>query len=174
MQEMHSEEELEDAVPEEWKEDAVPQLFLASRTPQTTTTTTTTSPTSPLLSITGRAIAYMVAAGWPFLAAWIEFLRLDASHAVDTNSCSEEGCSLESHIFLQQAMNWMLVASIVSVVVTAGLIHLRRAVRARRPASPASDAPVSRLVVAGLFITLCALAFLVGILRGAIISHFGR
>ncbi|HEX4788610.1 MAG TPA: hypothetical protein VH372_09130 [Actinospica sp.] len=165
MQELSSEAEPEDVVPDGW-EDEVPALFLASTTPP--------APTAPLLPIAGKTLAYVAAGGWPFLWAWIEFLRLNAAHAVDTDMCSDAGCSQESHIFLQQDMSWFLLASCISVVVMAGLLHLRPARRAGRPKARAGEAPVSRLLLVGLFATACTLAFLIGILRGVIISRLGH
>jgi uncharacterized membrane protein YidH (DUF202 family) len=163
MEDAQSEAEPEDAVPEEWQ-DRVPELFLASRNPR--------SP-APLLPLARTALAYTAAGAWPFAWVWIEFLRLDAANAA-SNMCDVYGCAPESHVFVEQNMMWAVLLSGASVAVTAGLIRLRRFVRARRRVTPPNEAPVSRYAVAGVFVAVCTLAFLVGALRGVIIDHLGR
>lgn len=165
LEEPEAEEEPQDAVPQGW-EDEPPALFPASTAPRTRT--------PALLPLTGRVVTYIVAAGWPFIGAYAEFVRLDDAHAVDLSMCSEGGCALASHVYVEQGMGWTIPLSLISVVVVAALFRLRRFVRSRHPVPSTNDGPVNRFLLAGIFLGICTLAFLVGILRGVIISRFGH
>lgn len=159
----HGEAEIEDAVPESW-DGRGPELFLASKASRTPT---------PRLVVARRAIAYAMAGVWPFIWLWIEFLRLDAANAM-SDMCDVYGCAPESHVFVERNIWWALLLSCISVVVMAGLIRLLRLIGARRRATQPSERPVKPYAVAGLFLAVCALAFLIGVLRGVMISHLGH
>lgn len=163
MEDAQGEAEPEDEVPKEFR-DRVPELFLASRNPRTP---------APVLLLARKALAYTAAGAWPFAWIWIEFLRLDDADAA-SNMCDVYGCAPESHVFVEQNAMSAVLLSGASMAAMAGLIRLRRFLRARRRVTPPSEAPVSRYAIAGLFVAICTLAFLVGALRGVIINHLGR
>lgn len=163
MEDARCEAEPEDEVPEEFQ-DRVPELFPASRNPRT--------PTPPLL-LARKALAYAAAGAWPFAWIWIEFLRLDKAGTA-SHICDVYGCAPESHVFVEQNVTLAVVLSGASLAAMAGLIRLRRFVRKRRRPTPPSEAPVNRYALAGLFVGVCTLAFLVGVARGMIINYLGR
>lgn len=122
-----------------------------------------------LVSFFGKAIAYTAAAAWPFVWAWLEYVSLNDS-PIRSNVCSYSGCVGRGSVFAGAILGWLPVMSGGSVFAVWAAIRLRRRLRAR----PRREGPVNRLVLAGLFVGVCALAFLVGVLRGVVIAHTGH
>jgi hypothetical protein len=122
-----------------------------------------------------RTVAYSAAITWPFLGTAYEYYTLNGSGA-STNICDQEGCVLAGTEFAHQALPWLLPASAVSTLLVMGWNKAVRQLRdnARLPAPEDEKPPVPKIVIAGGFVALCALAFVVGILRGMMISHLGH
>ncbi len=121
-----------------------------------------------------RAVAYSAAIAWPFLGTAYEYYTLNGSNT-SSNICSEYGCVLAGTEFAHQALPLLLPASAVSALLVAGwnkgVRRLRENARVREPED--EKPPVPKIVIAGGFVAVCALAFIVGILRGVMISHLG-
>jgi hypothetical protein len=120
-----------------------------------------------------RVLAYGAAAAWPFLGAYYEYKTLNDSGAY-SNLCDESGCVPLGNEFAHQALGWLLPLSIASMLVVWGTQAALRALRVRRRMREPKDKPVNRFVLAGMFVGICALALLVGVLRGVMIDRYGR
>jgi len=120
-----------------------------------------------------RTLAYGAAAVWPFLGTYYEYTTLNDSGA-QSNVCDESGCVGLGTEFAHNALGWLLPLSLVSLLVVWGMDRALQALGRWRRAHEPNDKPVSRIVLAGMFVGVCALALLVGILRGILINKYGR
>jgi hypothetical protein len=119
-----------------------------------------------------RVVAYTAALSWPFLGTLIEYKTLNDSGA-ESDVCSYNGCVALGTEFASQAGPWLVPLSAASALMVFGV---SRAVRAahERVREPEDEKPVPRIVLAGMFVGVCALAFVVGVLRGVMIDDVGR
>lgn len=105
-----------------------------------------------------RAAAYTAAVSWPLLGALFEYVNLD------------DGAE-----FVSRALPWSVPVAAVSALAVARIDRAVQTARGRvRVREPEDEKPpVPRIVLAGLFAGVCVLAFVVGVLRGVMIDHFG-
>ena len=120
-----------------------------------------------------RVLAYGAAAAWPFLGTYYKYKTLNDSGAV-SNVCDESGCVALGTEYAHQALAWLLPLSFVSVLAVRGTDWALQVLRRRRRTREPKDKPVNRFVLAGMFVGICALALLVGVLRGILIDKYGR
>jgi hypothetical protein len=120
-----------------------------------------------------RVLVYGAAAAWPFLGTYYEYKTLDDSGAY-SNLCDESGCVPLGNEFAHQALGWLLPLSIASMLAVWGTDAVLRALRSRRRVREPKDKPVNRFLLAGMFVGVCTLALLAGVLRGVMIDRYGR
>lgn len=120
-----------------------------------------------------RVLAYGAAAAWPFLGTYYEYKTLNDSGAY-SNVCDESGCVPLGNEFAHHALAWLLPLSIASMLAVWGTEEALIALRGRRRMREPKDKPVNRFLLAGMFVGVCALALLVGVLRGVMIDKYGR
>lgn len=131
-----------------------------------------------------RVVAYSTAVAWPFLGTAYEYFTLNASRTY-SYVCGDDGCSSlpAGTEFLHRALPWLVPVSAASTLLVMGVRKLARRIRESRPAREFAyeyeyeyeDArpPVPKVVLAGAFAGVCALAFVVGVLRGVMINVLG-
>lgn len=149
-------------------QDAIPEEFL--NPPATEDAEKSPSKGSGALL---RVLAYGAAAAWPFLGTYYEYVTLNDSGAY-SNLCDGSGCVPLGNEFAHQAFGWLLPLSTASLLAVWGAEAVLRALRSRRRLREPKDKPVNRFVLAGMFVGICALALLVGVLRGVMIDRYGR
>jgi hypothetical protein len=125
-----------------------------------------------------RVAAYGIAAAWPFAGTYYEYVSQNDSGAL-SNACDDSGCVAAGTEFAHNAVAWLAPLAVGSLLVVLGMdaaLHTLRARRRRRVrgARVPSDKPVNRFVLAGMFVLVCVLALLIGVLRGMIINDFGH
>ena len=88
--------------------------------------------------------------------------------------CNESGCVALGTEFAHDALAWLLPVSLVSVFAVRAGDGALRALRGRLRRHTPKTNPVSRTALVGLFVGICALALLLGVLRGVMINEYGR
>jgi len=143
--------------PEPEPEDEIPPEY---RVPAIAATEWNAEPWRPgPVGIAVRVVAYTGAVTWPFVGALIEY----------TNVHDGGG-------FVSRALPWFVPVSAASAL---GVKLVDKAVRTARGHvrvyEPEDEKPpVSPIVLAGIFAGICAVAFVVGVLRGVMIHQWGR
>lgn len=123
-----------------------------------------------------RVVAYAAAVSWPFLGTLFTYVTLNDSGEV-SNVCSDNGCVELGTEFASRALPWLFPTSAASALVVLGVSKAVRAAREREREyvlEPEDEQPpVPRIVLAAMFAGVCALAFVVGVLRGVMINRLG-
>lgn len=126
-----------------------------------------------------RVLAYTAALSWPFVGTFFAYKTLSAP-GVNSVECSDSGCVPAATEFVDRVLPWLVPLSAASALavfaVGKAVRKSRERTRARERVLEPEDEqpPVPRIVLAGMFVGVCALAFVVGVLRGVMINQLGR
>lgn len=122
----------------------------------------------PLWPIGMRLIVRVGALSWPFFWALVRYAQQPAA---DASGCTSR-CVDPKDAYAHGIFPWLFVYSVVSLLGVNSVIVLLRQARGR-PVS-ADDLPVPFIAKCAVFVTLCGVAFAIGVLRGMSIWIYGR
>lgn len=122
----------------------------------------------PIWPLGVRLVVRVLALSWPFFWALLRYAQQPADASLNCiSSCADPKTDYAHRIF-----PWLFAYSVLSLLaVNIGIVLLRR-VRGRA-ASP-NDLPVPFIAKFAVFVTLCGVAFAIGILRGMSIWIYGH
>jgi hypothetical protein len=124
----------------------------------------------PLWPIGLRLVVRVLALSWPFFWA---LLRYAQQSAYPPPGCTSD-CVAPRSAYAHGIFPWLFGYAVVSLLGVNAVIFLLRQRHGRGRTVSADDLPVPFIAKFAVFVTLCGVAFAIGILRGMSIFIYGR
>ena len=124
----------------------------------------------PLWPLGVRLVVRVLALSWPFFWALLRYLQQPV-YAAASAGCQPD-CVSPKVAYAHGIFPWLFAYSVVSLLGVNSVIFLLR--QRRGGTAAADDLPVPFIAKFAVFVTLCGVAFAIGVLRGMSIWIYGR